>query len=115
VNFEYENDRVKEYFEDFNLVKKKIGSDMARTVKKRYDQLKAASSFGIYLDTGLGKPHALFGDLKGCFGINISGNVRLVVKPRTESLEPEILRKCDTVVIMGVVDYHGNKKEWFIP
>jgi len=115
VEIQFENDSVKELFSDFELMKKKIGKELTRATKKRYDQLKAAANFNIYLSTGLGKPHPLTGGLKGYYGISISGNVRLVVKPDIESLDPVSLKKCDVVIIKGVVDYHGQKYDWLIP
>lgn len=112
---EYENESVREVCSDVGLMKKRLGQDRARGTKKRLDQLKAASSFSIHLSTGLGKPHPLTENLKGYYGITITGNVRLVVKPKAESLELEALKECDTVVIKGVTDYHGRKTEWIIP
>ena len=112
---EYESESVEKIFNDFDLMKKMIGYERARAIKKRIDQLKASVSFNIYLTTGLGKPHLLYGDLKGYCGIKITGNVRLIAKPKAKSLEPEALKACDTVILRGVVDYHGGKNEWLIP
>ena len=107
--------RVERYFSDFDLMRKKIGKDLAVTVKKRYDQLRAANNFSVYLMTGLGKPHLLVGNLKGCYGISVSGNIRLVVKPDVESLDAASLKECDSVIIKGVMDYHGQTQKWLIP
>jgi proteic killer suppression protein/toxin YoeB len=115
VLIEYENESVREIFNDFDLMKKEIGKDRARAAKKRLDQLKAAINFSIYLSTGLGKPHPLYENLKGYYGVTITGNVGLIVKPDAESLAPEALKECDTVIIKGVIDYHGRKNEWLIP
>lgn len=115
MKFQYENQAVEKCFDDFDLMKRKIGKDLTRNIKKRYDQLKAAANFGIYLTTGLGKPHPLTGNLKGYYGISVSVNIRLIVKPDAESLDPASLIKCDSVIIKGVVDYHGQKQEWLIP
>ena len=115
VRLQYENRALEECFSDFDLMKRQIGRDLTRNTKKRYDQLKAAANFAIYLTTGLGKPHPLTGNLKGYYGISISGNIRLVVKPDVESLDPVSLKKCDSVIIEGVMDYHGSKYEWLIP
>lgn len=111
MKFKYENGSVEECFSDFDLMKKKMGKDLTRNAKK----LKAAANFSIYLSTGLGKPHPLVGNLKGYYGINITGNIRLLVKPDVESLDPASLKKCDSVIIKGVMDYHGRKREWLIP
>jgi len=115
LKLNYEKQSVEKYFNDFTLMKKELGENLTRTIKKRYDQLKAAPNFSIYLSTGLGKPHSLHENLKGCYGISITGNVRLVVKPVVESLHPDSLKKCDSVIIEGVMVYHGEKNEWLIP
>lgn len=115
MDTDYESESIKKYFDDFDLMKKKIGSELTRTTKKRFNELKAANSFSIYLSTGLGKPHPLYEDLKGYYGISISGNRRLIVRPDTDSLDPIALKSCDTVIIKGVEDYHGSKHEWIIP
>ncbi len=112
---DFETSKIKSYFDDWNKTKKKIGPQLARTTKKRHDQLKAAKTFGIYLSVGLGNPHRLYHDLDGYYGVYVSGNVRLIIKPVAESLELNILKNCDTVIIKGVEDYHGGKHEWRIP
>ena len=119
----YEDDSVKELFDDLcqvqmprGLMKRLIGAELTRSVKKRYDQIKAANNFGIYLSTGLGKPHSLT-DIEGCYGVHVTANWRLVIQPIAENTSAEALKMCDTVQIKGVVDYHGKgaKNNWIIP
>jgi plasmid maintenance system killer protein len=114
VLVEYESESVRIIFNNFETMKKEIGKDRARAIKKRIDQLKASDNFSIYLTTGLGKPHPLYENLKGYYGITITANIRLIVKPDVESLDPEALKECDTVIIKGVMDYHRRKNEWII-
>jgi Txe/YoeB family toxin of Txe-Axe toxin-antitoxin module len=115
VLIEYESESVRKIFNDYELMKKESGNDRARATKKRIDQLKASETFSIYLTTGLGKPHPLYENLKGYYGVTITGNVRLIVRPNAESIEPEVLKQCESVIIKGVMDYHGSKNEWLIP
>ncbi|KSV58138.1 hypothetical protein [Acetivibrio ethanolgignens] len=119
----YEDDSVRELFEDLcqvqmpkGLMKKQIDPELTRAVKKRYDQLRAADNFYIFQATGLGKPHSLTG-MEGCYGVHVTANWRLVVKPIANDTLPETLKNCDTVQIKGVVDYHGKgaKNNWIIP
>ena len=110
----YEKESVEKYFTDYNLMSKKYGAEITRSIKKRIDQLMAATTFSRYLETGLGKPHQLSENFKGYYGISVTGNLRLLIKPDSESLEPDILKECDTVIIRGVLDYHGKKDEWII-
>lgn len=114
MKFEYSKPSVEKCFNDFNLMRKEIGDELAKGVKKRLGELRAAANFSIYLSTGLGKPHPLSGNLKGFYSISISGNFRLIVKPEAPGLDPESLEKCDLIIIRGVVDYHGQKHEWLI-
>ena len=119
----YEDDSVKELFDDLcqiqmprGLMKRLIGAELTRSVKKRYDQLKSANNFSIYLSTGLGKPHSLT-DMEGCYGVHITANWRLIIQPIADNTSAEALKVCDTVQIKGVVDYHGKgaKSNWIIP
>lgn len=106
-------------------LQKSIGSDgqhlqrkagkLSRPIKMRLDQIKAAANYFEYQDIGLGKPHLLEGDFKGCFAVNVSSNYRLIGRLCTDDLSAESLKKCDKVIIEGVVDYHGKSVRWFIP
>lgn len=119
----FEDDSVKELFEDLseiqstkNLMKAKIGAELTRLVKKRYDQLRAAETFQIFLNTGLGKPH-LLRNMDGCYGVHVNANYRLIIKPLVDELSMDLLKSCEIVQIKGVVDYHGkgSKNNWLIP
>ncbi len=110
---DYEKSSMRAIFTDFNLLQKKLGLEFSRSVKRRIDQLKASPNFLVFLTTGLGKPHPLSGNLSGYYGISVTGNVRLVVRPDSRSLDLGELKQCETVIIKGVMDYHG-KKNWYI-
>lgn len=121
---EFEDDRVKELFNDVNdvchsrnLMRREIGMELTREVKKRYNQIVAAPSFSALQLSGLGKMESLEGDRKGSYSLRLSANYRFIVKPRAEDLSAESLRICDTLIIEGVIDYHGRGKKygWLIP
>lgn len=115
MQIEYDNAEVKMIFNDFTLMQKTIGKDMTKSIKKRLDNLKAANNFTIFLQTGLGKPHSLEGNHKGMYGVNVSANRRLIIIPISNDLSAESLKKCESIIIKGVEDYHGSKNEWLIP
>ena len=98
-------------------MKKAIGAELTRAVKKRYNQIVAFSSFSSLQQSGIGKLESLTGDLKGSYSLRISANYRLIVKPKAQDLSAESLRNCDTLIIEGVIDYHGKGKKvnWIIP
>lgn len=98
-------------------MKKAIGAEMTKMVKKRYNQIVAFSSFGALQASGIGKLEALDGDLKGSYSLHLTANYRLIIKPKSRDRSAEALRKCDTIIIEGVIDYHGKGKKhnWIIP
>jgi len=99
-----------------NLAQKYLGKELAKILKKRINELKAADTFAKYLSFGIGKPHSLEGiAFKDCYGISIDAHRRLVVKPIAENTSAEALAECKTVEIRGIVEYHGAKNEWIIP
>ena len=100
-----------------NLMQKQIGAELTRAVKKKYNQLIAFSDFLALLNSGIGKIESLEGDLKGSYSLRASANYRLILKPKAKDLSAESLKDCDTVIIKGVIDYHGKEKKlnWIIP
>ena len=121
---EYEDDKVKELFDDLNNVKKSknlmckaIGAELTRAVKKRYNQMIAFSSFQKLQQSKIGKFESLEGDMKGSYSLTVSANYRLIIKPKTKDQSAESLINCDTFIIEGVIDYHGkgSKRNWIIP
>lgn len=100
---------------NYEWIERKIGTQMAKAFKKRIIQIKASNNFSIFLKTGLGSPHPLSGNLEGYYGVNLTANFRLVIQPQTDSYDPKSLILCDTVIVKGVMDYHGGKYKWICP
>ena len=98
-------------------MQKEIGAELTRAVKKRYNQIVSFSSFFNLQQSGLGKMESLGGDRKGAYSLRVSANYRLIIKPKTSDRSAESLKKCDTLIIEGVIDYHGKGKKfsWIIP
>lgn len=124
LHVEFEDEKVRRLFDDLNdvlhsdnLMKKEIGAELTRAVKKRYNQVAAFSSFSSLQQSGIGKMESLEGERKGSYSLRISANYRLIVKPNTKDLSAESLKECDTLIIEGVIDYHGKGKKfsWIIP
>jgi plasmid maintenance system killer protein len=108
-------DGIKDLFVDFTKMQKKCGVEVTRAIKKRLNQLSAAKDFSEYLSIGLGKPHALSTNMDGLYAVSITGNLRLIISPVSADFGAVSLTKCDTILIKGVIDYHGTKNEWIIP
>ena len=121
MEIEYVNATIQQYFSDLydipnsrNLLQKKIGLILTKNVAKRIDQLKAAETFQKYLDFHIGNPHSLTGDLSTYYGVDLDKNTRLIIQPIPPDLSAEALKICEKVMIIGIVDYHGDKNEWLI-
>lgn len=118
LNLEFENKSFKKWLldesPDYKTLNKKIDKNILKTLIKRKDQLLASSDFFSFCKTGLGKTHPLE-NTAGWYGIHLNANYRLIVKPVADDLSPESLSKCDTIILIGVEDYHGGKSNWIIP
>jgi len=115
MEIDYHSNEVEKYFTNYKKIQRKKGFELARSVKKRVDQLAAAPTFQEYIDIGLGSPHSLTGNLKGWYGVDVKGNYKLLIRPDSDDLTSESLKKCKKAIIGGVVDYHGSKTEIIIP
>ena len=98
-------------------MRKKIGMELTRSVKKRYNQIVSMPAFNSLQSSGIGKMEALTGDMRGSYSLRLNANYRLIVRPDTLDRSSESLSKCDTLIIEGVIDYHGkgNRYSWLIP
>lgn len=116
LQFEYHDEKVQRILCDAKTLQRKVGLEIGRKIKRRMNQLEAASDFNQYLTKlRFGNPHPLEGNLDKCFGISITSNYRIVVEPLETELDIESLKNCKVLNIKGVLDYHGGKNEWIIP
>lgn len=124
MHVEYEDSKVQKFFEDLNdvknsknLMKKEIGLDMTKAVKRKYNQIISFTSFAALLESRIGKIEPLTGDKEGNYSLHITANYRLIIVPNTDNRSVESLTVCDTIIIKGVIDYHGKgaKNNWIIP
>lgn len=119
MNLEFEDDGFRKWLieehPEYKTLCKKVNKNILKALVRRRNELLAAETFQKYLSYGLGRPHPLVGDLKGDYGVSLTGNYRLIFKPVSSDLSPESLKKCDTVILKGVDDYHGEKSNWILP
>lgn len=115
MQLEVHDQKLEKLLNDSNKLIKKMGLEMTRMLKRRFNEMKASSNFKEYVRYGLGRPHPLTGNLDKLYGIHLNKNYRLIVEPLVEILDDVHLEECKNVNIKGVVDYHDGKIEWLIP
>lgn len=76
-----------------NLMKRAIGAELTRAVKKRYNQMISFSSFSALQQSRIGKMESLEGDRKGSYSLTVSANYRLIIKPKAKDQRAESLKK----------------------
>ena len=116
MELEYSNNKVKKAFTDGAYLLKTVGLPRAKAIKLRKDQLEAFQNIRELMMSGIDNPHLLSGNLHGCIGWSVTGNLRIILDLKLEKNEAyglEIARR-EKICIKGVTDYHGGKDEWII-
>lgn len=124
MHVDYVDSKVQGLFDDLNdihnsknLMKKEIGLEMTKAVKRKYNQIIAFTTFAALVESRIGKIESLSGDKLGDYSLRLTANYRLIITPVTEDRSVRMLKVCDTIIIKGVMDYHGRgaKSDWIIP
>lgn len=116
MKLEYSNNKVEKAFTDWAYLLKTVGKELTKAIKKRKDQLESFQNIFEFMSSGIDNPHLLNGNLHGCIGWSVTGNLRIIFDLKLEKNEAyglEIARR-EKICIKGVADYHGGKDEWLI-
>ena len=95
--------KLKKAFKSERELNATYGKELARNILKRISVLECANSLAMVPDAPPTRRHKLTGKFKGCWGIDISKNYRLIIKPIVET---ENLSEIKEVDIIDIVDYH---------
>lgn len=112
----YANTKVEKVMTDAKQLVKKVGSDTAKAIIKRKNQLEAFSHIGELMRSGIDNPHLLENNLYGCIGWSVTANLRFILDiglEKDEKYSQEMYLK-EKITVKGVMDYHGGKDEWII-
>jgi len=111
--------KIEKILNDDKLLMRTVDVQFAKMIRKREQDLKSFNNFWDYLQYGLGKPHSLEDSKgkkdEGYYGISLTDNYRLIVKPKCKTNDSESLKECEEVIIIGVKDYHGKNEKWLMP
>lgn len=81
-----------------SVAEKKYGIRMAEKIHQRVDELSAADSVDMMVKFHIGRCHALSGNRKGQFALDLVHPYRLIFAKRGEEIS--------LVEIQEIVDYH---------
>lgn len=104
MDIEYANNTMKKVLEDPRLIARKHG-DIAKTLTRRMSDLRVASNLSEITHLPPPRRHKLTGNLEGCWGIDVSRNKRLVIRPIGD-YDQEDLSTITTIRIEDITDYH---------
>jgi len=104
MEIEYSNSKLKKDFESRRRLKKSYGNFLPG-LENRLSELLAADCLAEITHEPPPRRHKLVGDWCGCWGIKVTKNHRLVVRPVGEFDEND-LRTVTKVRIEAIIDYH---------
>ena len=105
MDIEYANNGMKRVLGNQRLIAKKYG-DVARNLIHRMSDLRVASSLSDISHLPPPRRHKLTGNYEGCWGIDLSRNKRLVIRPIGD-FNPDDLTTITAIRIEGInIDYH---------
>lgn len=98
MQIEYKNRGLGKVCTDAHEAEKKHGKKMAEKIHQRIDEISAADSVETLIQFRIGRCHALTGDLKNQYAMDLVHPYRLVFEKN--GMEIQIVR------IMEITDYH---------
>ena len=115
MNVKYKNSKIENILEDYPTLQKKCGKHFQQ-IKRRMQQLKSFVSLNEFMNSGFDNPHFETGDMAGKIGWDVNQNVRFLFELDERIDETLFGRMSDIkdITVVGVVDYHGGKKNWII-
>lgn len=116
MKIRYRNKKIEKLLNNPQYAIRILGKYIAEKVYLRKDQIESADTLEIMITGRIGRCHPLHHDFEGMFGLSLKEQVRLIIQPdvKQDCIIYEELIKCKSVIVIGVVDYHGEKNEWIL-
>lgn len=108
----FQDHKLEKLFNNDSLLFRKYGTECAKLLKRRLDELRAADNLEILRSLSRARCHELKGDRAGTLAVDAKNPYRLIFEPAHEPVP----RKPDggldwaqvTIVrVLSVEDYHG--------
>jgi len=109
----FDSSKLKKECNDRTLLIRNYGSENARKIGQRLDDLKAASNLAEVRTFPRADCHELTGDRKGQLALSLKHPFRLIIEPANDPIPQKAeggldWGKVTAVRIIEVVDYHGK-------
>lgn len=98
LQIEYKDKSIEKVCTNASVAIRKHGLEMAEKISQRIDQISAADSVEMMVSCNIGRCHALVGNLKGKYAVDLVHPYRLIFEKRGDEIQ--IAR------IMEIGDYH---------
>lgn len=100
LDITYKSKKLEKVCEDKKTAVKTYGLDMARKIKIRINEIKAADSVEEMIQFQIGRCHALSGNRLGKYAVDLIQPFRLIFIKNKDTGELKIVK------IIDIVDYH---------
>ena len=94
----YKNKKIEKVCTNAKIADKTYGNEMAVKIHMRIDQIRAADTVEMMVQSHIGRCHQLNNDRKGQYAMDLVHPYRLVFEKQGEEIQ--------IVRIMEIVDYH---------
>lgn len=100
----YSSKKIEKQLTDVRLIKKYYSNDFMK-IRSRLSELTAASDLAQISELPPPRRHKLRGDKNGCWGIDISKNDRIILRP-VGMFDINNLQTITEIEIVDIEDYH---------
>lgn len=98
MQIEYKSKSLEKVCTDFKEAQKKHGEEMAGLIHQRIYEIMASDSVETLVSCGIGRCHALTGDLAGKYAMKLKQPYRLIFAKKGDEIQ--------IVKILDIKDYH---------
>lgn len=98
MQVEYKTNKLEKICTIYEEAKKKYGDKMAEKIHQRIDEITAAESVEFMVQFRLGRCHALVGDRKGEYAVDLIQPYRLIFEKVGDNIQ--------IAKIVEIADYH---------
>lgn len=112
MDIEFDTQKLERLCNDDTKLKRELGFEQAKRVRRRLDDLHAAETLAVMMTLPQARCHELKGDRKGQFSVDIKHPYRLIFVPANKPV-PKLpdggidISKVTAVRIVGMEDTHG--------